>query len=344
MPRTGAYIGSGDFTSQVVLLPYCNPGDMVASNAGKIILCNVKPGFAPPMLIDKMLEYKAAGFLLIYDKGPYARSGYGIGELIDMPVFRISPEVTEDILRGSGYTLENLDQLKAPLMLSTTVHMAASFEFSMTSARNVLGLLPGSDPLHKDEIVVIGAHYDHVGRDPDGTIYNGANDNASGVAEMLEVARLWQSQGFRPARSVLFAAWDAEEEGYFGSFNYVTDPDNLLFQKTVAMLNLDMAGIGETIFIAGQSTMTDQLQASATALGYTVNYDPAGGSDDISFQDAGIPAGLVSIDPDTYEEMLLHRPDDDPQKIHLKSLRMVGVVTAHALAAWSGGGPRQLQD
>ena len=95
--------------------------------------------------------------------------------------------------------------------------MAASIQPREIKARNVLGMLPGADPQHKDEIVVIGAHYDHMGHDPDGNIYNGANDNASGVAVMLEIARLWQAQGFRPDRSVLFAAWDVEEQGLVGS-------------------------------------------------------------------------------------------------------------------------------
>jgi Zn-dependent M28 family amino/carboxypeptidase len=69
------------------------------------------------------------------------------------------------------------------------------------ATQNVLAKITGSDEQLKNEYVIVGAHYDHMGRDPDGAVYHGANDNASGVATILEIARLWQSQGFRPARS-----------------------------------------------------------------------------------------------------------------------------------------------
>ena len=81
----------------------------------------------------------------------------------------------------------------APAVLAATVHMANQFERTTADARNVLGWLPGSDPAQDSRLVIIGAHYDHVGTDPDGTIYPGANDNASGVAVVLEIARLWKS-------------------------------------------------------------------------------------------------------------------------------------------------------
>ena len=91
-------------------------------------------------------------------------------------------------------------------------------------ARNVLGVLPGRDPEFADEVVVISAHYDHLGQSPDGTVWDGANDDASGVAAMLEIARNWQEQGYVPRRTVLFAAWDAEEIGLLGASHFVQRP------------------------------------------------------------------------------------------------------------------------
>jgi hypothetical protein len=207
VPRISMYVGSGDATGRVVWLGKCLPSDFGIHLAGKIILCAPLFGSEFTQAVEKALQYKIGGLLIIReDDGPYTRSGYGFGELIDMPAFRVSYAITEDLLEGSSYLLDDLDQLAVPTTLATTVHMASAFERKETPARNVLGYLPGTDPQKKDEVVIIGAHYDHVGVDPDGTIYNGTNDNASGVAVILEIARLWQSQGFHPARSVLFAA------------------------------------------------------------------------------------------------------------------------------------------
>jgi len=224
--------------------------------------------------------------------------------------------------------------------LSATVHMAASFQSREIEARNVLGMLPGTDPQLKNEIVVIGAHYDHVGRDPDGTIYNGANDNASGVAVVLEVARLWHAQGFHPARSVLFAAWDDEEQGLLGSRYYVRHPVYSL-DDTAVMLNLDMVGVGEDLYITGRGAVATQLQASARACRITAMLAPeaeAGGSDDTSFLDAGVPAGAILWTTDSILELAYHQPEDDTGNILPGNLKTAGILAAHAMAAWSGTG------
>lgn len=342
VPRITGYIGSGDVSGQVVWFGNCNRYDLFADLANRIILCKPSSGTSIKWLVEKSLENQIGGILMIReDDGPYARSGFGLGNLIDMPAFGISQAIAQDLLAGSQYAFEELDQLEVPTTLSTTVRLSASFERNEIEAHNVLGLLPGDDPQHQDEIVIISAHYDHVGSDPDGTIYNGANDNATGVAIVLEIARLWQSQGFHPARSVLFAAWDAEEQGLYGSQYYVSDPV-ISLDQTVAMLNLEMAGVGDNLNIGGQGAMADQLQASANSFGFTVEIDPQGGSDDINFQEAGIPAGVCSIYPDSELDLAFHRPEDDPQHIQLSSLRIVGILSAHALAAWSGGGPTLL--
>jgi hypothetical protein len=339
IPRVSGYIGSGDVKGQVVWFGYCNRSDLFPKVSGKIILCKPSSSTSIQFIVEKSIENKIAGVLLIReDEGPYGRSGFGLGDLIEKPAFGISRALTGDLLAGTQYTFGDLDALEVPTELPATVHRAASFERNTIEARNVLGLLPGTDPQHKDEIVVVSAHYDHVGRDPDGTIYNGANDNATGVAVMLEIAHLWQSQGYQPARSVLFAAWDAEEQGLYGSQYYVLHPVDWLAQ-TAAMLNLEMDGVGSYLNLGGQSAMADQLQASAAALGFTAELDPAGGSDDINFQDAGIPAGVVSIYPASDLDLAFHRPEDDPRHIQINSLRTVGILAAHALAAWCGGGP-----
>jgi aminopeptidase YwaD len=115
---------------------------------------------------------------------------------------------------------------------------------------NVIGILPGSDPKWKNEAIVIGAHYDHLGRggegsgslDPrEGQIHHGADDNASGVAGLIELARMLSSQNPKPRRTIVFIAFSGEEEGLIGSSYYVNHPIVAL-ANTVAMINMDMIG------------------------------------------------------------------------------------------------------
>ncbi|MEP6568979.1 MAG: M20/M25/M40 family metallo-hydrolase [Acidobacteriota bacterium] len=115
-------------------------------------------------------------------------------------------------------------------------------------AANVVGILGGSDPTLKNEVIVIGAHYDHLGRGGEGSlapregdIHHGADDNASGVAGMLELARIFKSQELRPRRTIVFMAYSGEEEGLLGSNYYVNHPIVPL-ANTVAMINMDMIG------------------------------------------------------------------------------------------------------
>ncbi|HJZ79881.1 MAG TPA: M20/M25/M40 family metallo-hydrolase, partial [Pyrinomonadaceae bacterium] len=113
---------------------------------------------------------------------------------------------------------------------------------------NIVGILPGSDPKLKNEAIVIGAHYDHLGRGGEGSlapregdIHHGADDNASGTAALIELARLLSVQGPKPRRTIVFVAFSGEEEGLIGSNYYVNHPVVPL-QSTVAMINMDMIG------------------------------------------------------------------------------------------------------
>ena len=115
-------------------------------------------------------------------------------------------------------------------------------------SHNVIGILPGSDPKLKDEAIVIGAHYDHLGRGVDGSlaqregeIHHGADDNASGTAGLLELARMFSTQKPKPRRTIVFIAFSGEEEGLIGSNYYVNHPV-VPIANTVAMINLDMVG------------------------------------------------------------------------------------------------------
>ncbi len=107
-------------------------------------------------------------------------------------------------------------------------------------SRNVMGMIPGSDPTLRGEAVIVGAHMDHLGRRGD-VVYPGADDNASGVAALLEIAKAFAASGHAPKRTVIFVCWTGEEEGHLGSEHYVRHPAWPL-ERTSVYLNLDMIG------------------------------------------------------------------------------------------------------
>ena len=116
---------------------------------------------------------------------------------------------------------------------------------SETRVRNVLASLPGSDPELKEEVVIVGAHFDHVGT-RNGKVYNGADDDASGTAAVLEIAEAFALSPSKPARSLLFALWNAEERGLFGAKHYTLEPSFPL-EKTVTLYQLDMIGRNQEV-------------------------------------------------------------------------------------------------
>lgn len=130
-----------------------------------------------------------------------------------------------------------------PLTIPETNTESDTMQLSLdTRAPNVLGYLEGSDL--KDELVVISAHYDHVGIHTDGEIFNGADDNASGTAGILEIAKAFsksKKEGNGPRRSLLFIGFTAEEKGLVGS-KYYADHPTFPLENTVANLNIDMIG------------------------------------------------------------------------------------------------------
>jgi hypothetical protein len=119
--------------------------------------------------------------------------------------------------------------------------MAINFKNERVNAYNIVAKVRGNDPELKDEVVIVGAHYDHVGKDLRGQVFGGADDDASGTAAVMELARAFQHLKEKPKRTILFILFTAEEKGLLGARYYV---DNPLFplEKTVAMINLDMIG------------------------------------------------------------------------------------------------------
>ncbi|HWA25385.1 MAG TPA: M28 family metallopeptidase [Lacunisphaera sp.] len=209
-----------------------------------------------------------------------------------------------------------------PVVLGAKASFDIKQQLRNVASRNVLGLLPGSDPKLKNEYVIYTAHWDHLGKDdrlPGDKIYNGAADNAAGVATMLEIAKAY-AQGARPKRSIIFLAVTAEEKGLLGSEYYATNPLYPL-EKTVAALNIDGANqFGPTSDITvvgyGASTIDDIAAAVAAGQGRTTEPEPHPErgyyyrSDHFEFAKVGVPAFYV--DPG---QKYIGQPADFAEKV-----------------------------
>ena len=194
-------------------------------------------------------------------------------------------------------------------------------------AYNVIGVLEGSDPVARKETIVIGAHYDHLGRGGSGSlaqrsgeIHHGADDNASGTAGMLELARLLTSQRPRPKRTIVFVGFGGEEEGLLGSNYYVNHPFTPL-TNTVAMINMDMIGRmkDRKLVIGGVGTAKEwrDIIAKGTAdssrsFSLTLNEDGYGPSDHSSFYGKQVP--VLFFWTGTHTDY--HKPTDTWDKIN----------------------------
>ena len=148
--------------------------------------------------------------------------------------------------------LSRILRLKKPhsFVFDAAVEMEVHLVQEERKAVNVIGLLPGRDPKLKDETILVGGHLDHLGIGLNGFIYNGADDNATSAATLLEAARVLVASGFRPSRSVVFCSWAGEEMGLVGSRYYAEHPLYPL-QKTAVYLNIDMVGSGDSDLLVG---------------------------------------------------------------------------------------------
>jgi hypothetical protein len=216
--------------------------------------------------------------------------------------------------------------------------------------RNVVGVIRGSDPQRNAESVVIGAHYDHLGLGwPDvragnaGKIHHGADDNASGVAVLLELARVL-ANGPRPQRSIVFVAFTGEEAKRLGSRHYVQAARTQYpAEKVIGMLNLDTVGrLGDgPLYAIGAASAREWahiLRGAGYVSGVRVEAvtEPLDSSDQVSFAERGIPA--VQLFSGAHADY--HRPSDTPDKIAAEGLVKVAALTREAVEYLAGGDVR----
>ena len=232
-----------------------------------------------------------------------------------------------------------------------TANIKVKFKDSIITGRNIIGLIKGGDdnPLNppllrgSDEIVVIGAHYDHLGKDGEGNIFYGADDNSSGIAALLEIASAFSKAKDKLKRSVLFIAFDGEEWGLQGAKAYVENP-SFPHEKTIAMLNMDTIGRNkpDEIYILGSLRspdlkrlndrvnvvrLFDKLKAhhdhpehvEGLKLLDTIEFAFDYGSDHYPFYEKGIP----SIDYTSSYHEDFHKVTDTVEKVEIDKVSKV---------------------
>ncbi len=287
----------------------------------------------------------------------------------DEPRIKVPAWVTEDTARGlMAMAGQDLDELREaaynrdfePVPLGITTSIGMDVELNRVQSANLLGLIPGSDPELKDEVVIYTAHHDHLGigtpNEAGDKIYNGAYDNASGVALVMGIAKALKALPEAPRRSVLIALVGAEEQGLLGSKYYAQNP-TFRPGKIAVNLNFDTVNVwGHThdvTFIGlGKSTVDQITQLIAGEQGRVVKPDqfPSRGSfyrsDQFSFARIGVPA--VYLDPgmdfvdrppgwgkeqvDHFTDVNYHQPSDE----YDPSWNLDGMITDAQLGFWLG--------
>ena len=275
-----------------------------------------------------------------------------LGELT-IPTIVISRKTAANLFSTSEKGLQEIEKWmakKKETPATIQIKLAKNFEVrgdltvrlkkKRTKAYNVIGIIKGRDPILKNEAIVIGAHYDHLGRGGQGSlavnsteIHHGADDNASGTSALIELARQFRKAKSNK-RTLIFISFGAEEEGLLGSKHYVNNPVFPL-NKTIAMINMDMVGRlrRAKLNVGGIGTAglwENLIKARAKSrfhLGLT--QDGFGPSDHSSFYGKKIP--VLFFFTGTHKDY--HKPSDTAEKINYRGLESIGKFVSELVEA-----------
>ncbi len=280
-------------------------------------------------------------------------SGYGIRLSLpadtlggDPPVIAVTRRVAEEILKGSGISLAAFDRRAAETMKpqsrqvrGKSLRLSTTVMTRVVRGRNVIGVLEGE---RTDEVLVVGAHYDHVGM-AGGYIWNGADDNASGTVGVMTIAKACAASGAKPAKTIIFAAWTGEEKGLLGS-EYFTEHPPVPLTSIIMYLNFDMIarnsqedslGVGcSASYTLGYPELKEVTEKNNTDhhLGLQIRFRgserPGGGSDHASFAQKDVPiiGFMAAMHPD------YHLPTDDVSKVNWA--KMTNIIKLGFLDIW----------
>ncbi|MDX8339470.1 M20/M25/M40 family metallo-hydrolase [Draconibacterium sp. IB214405] len=320
-------------------------------DAGALAVIRISPSANPMMGWAQNNIYRDNGGYNESDKRPnpyygnrMSLPGKELGS--NLSTFTVSARVANEILSGTGVDIEKFEadaakslEPASQVLAGKSVAFKTSVNSKVVNARNVVGYIEGKN---KDEFIVVGGHYDHLGIF-DGVIYNGADDNASGTVGVMEIAKAFMETGEKPEKSVVFAAWTGEEKGLFGSTYFVREAKEKDL-NVVLNLNYDMIARnpeGDTLKNQAHMVYTE----ANTVIGETtkkhiadfdINLDldlrpserPGGGSDHAPFAAEDIPVFyfMAAMHPD------YHQPSDELSKINWE--KMQNIIKVGFLNTW----------
>ena len=307
-----------------------------ASVRGKIALVTGPAAPAGGSSVENSYQEGAIGVLLV--GGATLRYSY-IPRLQSetIPTFVISEDVANQLLAPAGKTLAAAQALvrtrrgdpSAPpsgFDVPTTVRMTVSLTpVHDVDAINIVGVLRAPDPNNAARAVLVGGHLDGVGTDPNGAVFQAANDNASGPSVTIEVARALAASRSSLNHSIVFVAFAGEEEGFYGSEAYIAQmavaPGRV--ESLVAVLNLDVIGCcSDTLIVSGEAPdLQRRVLDTATSLGVSAEPIGSGGSDQTSFARRRVPAVLIGT-----RDYILHVYADKPSVVEQSRLKKAGDV------------------
>jgi hypothetical protein len=304
---------------------------------------------------ENAIGHGAAGMILVQNlanpAGISGLQGMSISpaEATDFAVLAVDRDAVKAAVPDLETWIGDIDDSLTPQSAATGV--IASLAVATTTAQvptgNILGALEGTDPDLADEIVVVGGHIDHLGVSGEtGEIYHGADDNASGAAVTMELARALSSCG-APARTVVFALWNGEEKGLLGSIYYVVHPAYPM-TSTIAAFSVDMVGAGNGTGVslygatdANNAWLMDVMEGSAADMGIDGTVQPmvpietlGYGSDNVPFGYLGVPNVLVETLGD---HLYYHTPADTLDTIDIDDVDMAAKLVFAALEPLAAG-------
>lgn len=285
------------------------------SATSRIVASQLDQAASKEHLFSSNLDLASATDLLLLEKQNHAPLG------VSIPVAYVSRTVVSQLAEGSQ------------ISLSIKHHWQAE-----SIAFNVVGMLQGSDPTLKSEILVLGAHYDHLGKNAQGEIWNGADDNASGVAVLLGLAEHFQAEAHRLSRSMVFVAFSGEEKALSGAHAFLNQR-TVELESITLMMNFEMVGrLHEASFGLIGSRSGRGLENLLVQLGAPEGWDIKQNhhvyfdrSDQAPFQQLGIPTlHFTGAEHEDY-----HRPSDSKEKVNYSSMEVIARYAAsivHAIA------------
>ncbi len=297
-------------------------------------------------LNTKPLEFAknqgAAGIIIVSNDTLNKYIDVDFRTLPNLPLFILSPEASAKLLKPMGLLSEIGQKVTENKVLSKPLGIQVCGKvgklYNIIETQNVMAMLPGSDPKLANEYIVIGAHYDHLGMGDQGgsrtdsiAVHNGADDNASGVVAMLEIAQKLSSVRKNIKRSIVFVAFGAEEKGLIGSQRFI-DSAIVPIESIKAMVNIDMVGRlrNRELEIHGTKTSFE-----ADSILYSLNADSLfrlklvpdgfGPSDHSSFYAKGIP--VFFFHTGLHEDY--HTPKDDVEFLNIPGMQQVTNFAYH---------------